>query len=115
MWWLWIVGPIAVVCIYLLTGTLDKRRLREIELWRGSWGKGRSGARRAGVLPADLTRLAVGAGAGVPLGIFELVPKTAYLAVYGPDATSGSDSQMILAKLAAGAPAFTVRPLPIVD
>jgi hypothetical protein len=132
MWWLWIAGPIAVACIYLLTGAPDKHRAREVELWRASWGpervpvppkKGKkgasapvqSGARRVPGLPADLARLAIGGGAGEPIGIFELVPRIAFLAVYGPSATAGSDVQMVLGKLASPAPPFTARPVPIVD
>jgi len=122
-----------VLCIYLLTGSPDKLRLREVELWRRSWGPARpppkkssrkkgdlgadapAGAKRVGFLPADLGVLVDAAGAGRPIGIFELVPRIAYLGVFGPSVTAGADLQAVVGKLAEPAPTFTARPLPIVD
>lgn len=42
MWWLWIVGPVTVGLIFVLTGKVDQRVFREIEAWREQLG-----ARRA--------------------------------------------------------------------
>ncbi len=45
----------------------------------------------------------------------ELVPKLAYLAARAANATNGSDHQTVVARLDDPAPAFTLRPLPIIE
>lgn len=112
--WLWYVGPIALVLLYFLTGRTPKRQLAEIERWRAAWGGGR-GAKRVAVLQRDFAGAIDAIGGGDPLGTFELVPKLAYLGVYGPTLSLGSDHQTVVARLADPAPTFSARPLPIVD
>jgi hypothetical protein len=118
MWWLWILGPVVVAVIYFLTAGVDKRRLRELELWRASWGPTRAGkpigARRVG-LPTDLGAMLEQVGGGQPLGVFELVAKEAYLAVYAPTPMTDVEHQTVFLRLDAPVPALTARPLPIVD
>jgi hypothetical protein len=119
MWWLWILGPVLVGVIYLLTARADRRQLREVELWRGTWGPIRGGkalgAKRVGALPAELAALAREVGAGKPLATFELVPTMAYLGVYAPSVASSTEHQTVVARLADAAPAFVARPLPLLD
>jgi len=119
MWWLWLLGPVTVAFIYFLTGLPDNERLRELEIWRKSWGplqgKKPIGAKRVGSVPSDLLVLVDEVGGGPPLGVFELVPRDAYLGVFGPSAASGSEHQTIVARLADPGPTFTARPLPRID
>jgi hypothetical protein len=126
MWWLWVLGPIAVGVIYLLTGQEDKRRLDELETWRTtlgpkpvgkSSGKGKTppGTKRVPSVPGPLSALVAEVGGGRPIGYFELVPRLAYLCVMSANAVEGSDFQTVVAKLAKAGPTFTARPLPIVD
>lgn len=133
--WLWIVGPMVVALVFLLTDWKDDRRDAEIERWREAM-KVPPGSRKetagyrdvkqvpvAGVpapkavtsLPGSLARMVLAAGGGRRLGFYELVSKLAYVAVMGGDATAGSDHQTIIAKLDESAPTFTARPLPILD
>ncbi len=137
MWWLWIVGPLAVAVIYGLTGGRDRRRELEIERWREQMGgieeeappqgyrdgkrskvkaaKVRPGPRRVRLLPDALARMLTTAGGGEVIGYYDLVTKLAYLAVVGSDALQGSDHATVLARLDEPSPSFTVRPLPIVE
>jgi hypothetical protein len=134
MWWLWIVGPMAMALLYLATDWRDKRREGEVEQWRLGMGPrpaakkkkagyrdGKQttpapvGAKKVTTLPGPLARILLAAGGGERVGYFELVPKLAYLAVMGGDATSGSDHQTVIARLDEQAPTFMVRPLPIIE
>lgn len=134
MWWLWIVGPMAMAMLYLVTDWRDKRRETEVEQWRLGMGprprapqkatgyrQGKqatpppAGAKKVAALPGPLARILLAAGGGERVGYFELVPKLAYLAVMGGDATSGSDHQTVVARLDDQAPTFMVRPLPILE
>ena len=105
--------------IYFVTALPDKRRLREIELWRGSWGPVHAGkpigAKRVGALPAELRGIVAEVGAGAPLGLFELVPKAAYLVCDGSTATSSTDHTTVVALLAEPAAGMVARPLPLID
>jgi hypothetical protein len=134
MWWMWIVGPILVLIIYVLTGARDKRSEAEVERWRRSMGpksvarKERPGyrdgkeltvpgpgARKVTSLSGPLYRMVQTAGGGDPIARIELVPKLAYLAAMEANAMSGSDHQTVVARLEEPAPSFTVRPLPITE
>lgn len=142
MWWLWIVGPIAVGLLYILTGRLpDRRRSLELSRWKDMWlpspaagyrdgkpgkkAKGKKGKKSApppppgppevSALPGELARALDEAGGGTAVAYFELVPRLGYFAVMEADATNASDYQAVVAKLGKSAPAFTVRPLPIVE
>lgn len=135
MWWLWIVGPMAMAVLYLVTDWRDKRREAEVEQWRLGLGAppptaaptkagyrdGKqvkqlpAGAKKVAGLPGPLARILLAAGGGERVGYFELVPKLAYLAVMGGNATSGSDHQTVVARLDEQAPTFMVRPLPILE
>jgi hypothetical protein len=46
MWWLWIVGPVTVGLIFVLTGKVDQRVYREIEAWREQLGARRAKNRK---------------------------------------------------------------------
>jgi hypothetical protein len=143
MWWLWIVGPVAVGLLYILTGRLpDRRRSLELERWKGMWlptspaagyrdgksskkAKGKKGKKGApppppgppevSALPGDFVRVLDEAGGGTAVAYFELVPRLGYFAVMEADARCASDYQAVVAKLGKSAPTFTVRPLPIVE
>jgi len=133
MWWLWIVGPMGMALLYLATDWRDKRRESEIERWRVTMGPRAAtkkkagyrdgkrtappplGAKKVNALPGPLARILLAAGGGERVGYFELVPKLAYLAVMGGNATSGSDHQTVIARLDEEAPTFMVRPLPILE
>lgn len=120
--WRWLGAFATVALVYVITGRhTDPRRAREVEAWRASWGpntggsKPKPGAKRVGALPGELARAVEEAGGGKPVGLFELVPKGAYLAVMAADAAAGSDHQTVAIQLHRKAPSFSVRPLPIVD
>jgi hypothetical protein len=134
MWWMWIVGPILVLIIYVLTGARDKRSEAEIDRWRRSMGpksvvrkehagyrdrkeltEPGPGAKLVTSLPGPLHRMVEAAGGGAPVARIELVPKLAYLAAMAANATSASDHQTVVTRLEEPAPSFTVRPLPIVE
>lgn len=136
MTWLWFAGPLLTALVYVLTGWRDKRREVELERWKKQMGRGvkvkredaayrsgkevktpvaKPGPRSVSSMPGPLSRVLATTGGGVPVGYFELVPKLAYLAVMGADATQGSDHQTVVAKLDEPSPTFTVRPLPIVE
>lgn len=115
MWWLWYVGPVAVVVVYFLTGlskAVEKRRLGEGKSWRRNEG---GGARVVRTVPAELAGALGGAGGGRVLATYELFPKLAYLSLVAADERSVSDHQTIVGKLAASAPELTVSPQPVVD
>lgn len=131
MVWLWYAAPIAVGLLFLLTGLWpDRRRSIEVQRWRlgfrsaapppaGGYRKKAKpediGPREVSSMPGDLARMVEEAGGGAVLAYYELFPKLAYLAEMAADATTASDSHTVVAKLAKPAPAFTVRPLPIVE
>ncbi len=138
MWWMWIVGPALVLVIYVLTSARDKRSEAEVERWRAAfWPRtqrddeiaseggyrkapalekaGKAGAKKVASLPGPLHRMVLAAGGGDPVANIELVPKLAYLAARAANATNGSDHQTVVARLDEPAPAFTLRPLPIIE
>jgi hypothetical protein len=136
MWWMWIVGPFLVALIWLTTGWRDRRREGEVERWRRTMGpKSASdkeaagyrttkkvgkpatgpGAKVASALPGSLQRLINEAGGGDALGHYELVPKLAYLSAMAANLVTGSDFHVVTGKLEESAPAFIVRPLPIIE
>ncbi|APR84809.1 Hypothetical protein A7982_10158 [Minicystis rosea] len=111
MSWIWIIGPVVVALLFVLTDRRDKRRDAEIERWRTRMGSPKS----VNSLGGPYMRMLLAAGAGQRVGYYELVPKIAYLALLGGDAVAGSDQHTVVAKLDESAPTFTVRPLPILD
>ncbi len=131
-WW-WYLGPAAMLLIFLFTGGRSARRFAAVEAWRRTIGpkhvvrKGNAyrsakeelqdgaGAKKVAHVPASLRRLLEAAGAGTPLGHYELVPKLAYLSVMKADMMSGSDHQTVIAMLEESVPALTVRPLPMIE
>ncbi len=136
MWWMWIVGPILLVLIWLTTGWRDRRREREVEAWRRTMGPKKAvgkeaagyrstkkignpatgpGAKIVGALPGPLQRLLDTAGGGDALGHYELVPKLAYLSATSANLFTGSDLHAVTGKLEAAAPAFIVQPLAIIE
>ncbi|MEP7120039.1 MAG: hypothetical protein ABJE95_03975 [Byssovorax sp.] len=136
MWWMWIVGPSLLVLIWLTTGFRDRRREREVEAWRLTMGPkvavekeaagyrttkkiGKPpvgpGAKIVNALPGPLQRVIDTAGGGHALGHYELVPKIAFLSSMTANLLTGSDLQAVTGKLEDSAPAFVVRPLPIIE
>lgn len=110
MWWLWIVGPIAVAVIYALTAQVDKRRAAEADAWAAG-----AGLKKVSAAPSELGRMFEEAGGGTPSRIYELVPKLAYLGLFDADASAASEHQTVVCKLDAPSPYLTARPLPIVE
>src|SRR5512132_3474592 len=134
MWWMWIVGPVLLALIWLTTAWRDRRRENEIERWRRTMGPNRlvekeragyrsgkqigkpgPGAKLASALPGPLQRVIDAAGGGDALGHYELVPKLAYLSAMAANAVTGSDLQAVTGKLEDDAPAFIVRPVPMIE
>ena len=134
MWWMWIVGPVLLALIWLTTGWRDRRREGEVERWRRTMGPNRvvakeaagyrsgkqttkpsPGAKVVGALPGPLQRAIDAAGGGDALGHYELVPKLAYLSAMAANAVTGSDLQAVTGKLEDDAPAFIVRPVPMIE
>ncbi|MDC3953069.1 hypothetical protein [Polyangium jinanense] len=135
MWWLWIVAPIAAGLIFVLTGQVDKRALSAIEAWRDALGARRTGQgkarakaagakkkkgkdtrpKRVGNLPPVLGPVAELAGGGKLLGDYEIVPKVAYARFVQGDVAGSSDHQTVIVALEEAGPAFTARPLLVVD
>jgi hypothetical protein len=132
MMWMWIVGPCLVAFVYVLAAKENTRRLREIEIWRkamadvaqparssGKAGKDaksrKKGPKRLPSLPGQLARALDALGGGELMGHYELVPKIAYLSILGSNYAVASDYQSVVAKLEAKAPAFQLRPVPMID
>ncbi len=78
-------------------------------------GKPGPGAKLASALPGPLQRVIDAAGGGDALGHYELVPKLAYLSAMAANAVTGSDLQAVTGKLEDDAPAFIVRPIPMIE
>lgn len=115
MWWLWFIGPIGVVVLYVLTGFANddrEQRERAASSWRKGPGGGAKIVRR---LPPELAIALDDAGGGRAFTNYELFPKIAYLALMGSDAVAASDHQTIVGSLDGDPPSFVVRPLPILD
>ena len=130
MWWLWIVGPVAVGLIFVLTGQVDQRVLQEIEAWREQLGAQRTRLQKKsakkkkskdprpkslGSLPRDFVPLVEDVGEGRVVGQYELAPKVAYARFVTGDAEGSSDYQSVFVRLAEPGPTFTARPLPLLD
>lgn len=78
-------------------------------------GKPGPGAKIVSALPGPLQRVIDAAGGGDALGHYELVPKLAYLSAMAANAAAGSDLQAVTGKLEDDAPAFIVRPVPMIE
>lgn len=110
MWWMWIVGPIAVGLLFVLTAQTNKRRLVDAEVFRKA-----AHLKLVKSVPTALASAFEEAGGGSAAALYEILPKLAYLGIYDADVSSGSDHQTIVTKLAKRGPTFVARPLPIVD
>ena len=134
MWWMSIVGPVLLALIWLATGRRDRRREGEIDRWRRTMGPSRvvekeragyrsgkqigkpgPGAKIVSALPGPLQRVIDAAGGGDAVGHYELVPKLAYLSAMAANLLTGSDLQAVTGKLEDDAPAFIVRPVPLIE
>lgn len=136
MMWLWFVGPVAVLVLWLLTGIPgrhERRRARELARWCDLMTPKQVvpqpegyrvnketkvdliGPRQITSLPGDLNRLHSEIGGGMPVARYELLEKLAYVSVMDADLISGSEYQAVLARLEKAGPSFTVRPLPMVE
>jgi hypothetical protein len=134
MKWLWYVGPMVVLLVYLISTlrplATESRWARELTRWLveyiGPLPGGKKGesyrkaskkrrSRRVARLPAAFAAMLeqVGQGSGILDAV--LVPKLAYLAARGADALNGSAHQTVFCKLAKAAPTMTVSPLPVID
>lgn len=110
MWWMWIVGPIAVGFIYVLTAHTDRRRLIEAELFRKT-----AHLKLVKSAPSAFGGIFDEAGGGTAAALYEVLPKVAYVGIFDADVSSGSDHQTVVTKLAKPGPSFVARPLPLVD
>ena len=110
MLFLWLVGPVLVVVIYVLTASRDKRRAEEADAWAES-----QRVKRVMSVPSTVAHMFEDAGAGTPVRLFEIIPKIAYLGVFEANVGAGSDHQTVVVQLEEPAPTFTIRPLPVVD
>lgn len=114
MWWMWIVGPILVSVIYVVTAGRDRRLEAAIKRFRQKLPSV-LGAKKVMSLPGPLHRLVLAAGGGDPVERIELVPKLAYLASMAANAVCMSDHQTVVGRLEDKAPSFVVRPLPLIE
>lgn len=135
MWWLWIVGPVTVGLIFVLTRKVDQRVYREIEAWREQLGARRARSKKkakalddtkkkkskdvrpkpSGALAREFAPVIEEIGEGKVVGQYELVPKIAYARFVAGDLEGSSDHQSILIRLAEPGPTFTAKPLPLLD
>jgi hypothetical protein len=160
MWWLWIIGPIAAGLVFVLTGKVDQRALKEIEAWREQLGARRSKLQKkakpagdgkkkeaddtvwrgrqpqvrdaaasdgkkkkgkdhrpkaVGALAREFADVIEEVGEGRVVGQYELASKVAYARFVTADIEGGSDHQTVLVRLAEPGPAFTAKPLPLLD
>jgi hypothetical protein len=135
MWWLWIVGPLMVGLIFVLTGQVDQRALKEIEAWCEELGARRAKLQKkakaagegkkkkskdtrpkpVGALSRDFAELIEEIGEGRVVGQYELAPKVAYARFITGDVEGSSDHQSVLVRLAEPGPTFTAKPLPLLD
>ncbi|AKT35944.1 hypothetical protein [Chondromyces crocatus] len=120
--WLWYVGPILVVAIYLITllpGRFERRRERELTRWRELMRPTTPGEVDGPIprqhIPAEFVRPLEELGGGIQLARFELHEKLAYVAVMGPDLHNSSEYQAVITRLAEPAPSMRVAPLAIID
>jgi hypothetical protein len=137
MWWLWIVGPLAVAIIYVLTGLwTNPRYRREVEAWRAAMGERLAEAlnsasdakkpasrkkkkdkkrdlrpRQVSFLPRGFGSLLQSAGGGRAIGHYELIGDLAYVFVAEANISGTSDHQTVLLRLEKPAPRLIVRPL----
>jgi hypothetical protein len=135
MWWLWIIGPIAAGLVFVLTGKVDERALKEIDAWREQLGSRRltlqkkakaasTGKKKkikdarpkpVGSLLRDFAYVVEEIGEGRVVGQYELAAKVAYARFITSDVEGGSDHQTVLVRLAEPGPTFTAKPLPLLD
>ncbi len=135
MWWLWIVGPVAVGLIFVLTGKVDQRALREIAAWREELGARRAKLQKkakssgegkkkkskdtrpkpVGALSRDFADITEEIGEGRVVGQFELAPKVAFARFIVSDGDGSSDHQSVIVRLAEPGPTFVAKPLPLLD
>lgn len=135
MWWLWIVGPVAVGLVFVLTGKVDQRALKEIEAWREELrarramlqkkakSSGEAKRRRSkdarpkpvGGLSRDFADITEEIGEGRIVGQFELAPKVAYARFILSDGDGSSDHQSVIVRLAEPGPTFVAKPLPLLE
>jgi hypothetical protein len=110
MWWMWIVGPIAVGLLFVLTAQTNKRRLQDAEVFRKA-----AHLKLVKSAPTTLAPAFEEAGGGSLAALYEILPKLAYFGLYDADVSSGSEHQTVVTKLAKRGPTFVAHPLPIVD
>ena len=124
MRWLWLVGPLVVLFVYLmliLFPSRTERRWREqvrrwIDEYLGPIQVGESHrSRRVKRLPLPFEQAVDRAGGGARVTDVVLVSKLAYAAVRAADGYSGSEQQSVICRLKKAAPAMTVRPLVVID
>jgi uncharacterized RDD family membrane protein YckC len=124
MRWLWLVGPLTVLFVYLLLilfPSRTERRWREqVRLWIDEYlgpivtgDKRRS--RRVKRLPLSFEAAAQRAGGGSRVTDVVLVSKIAYAAVRAADGQAGSEQQSVMCRLEKSAPSMLVRPLVVID
>jgi hypothetical protein len=117
--WLWAVGPIGLVAVFFILYQVGSKsdvvRARVAEIWRASWGPDSGPGAKRVALPADFAVLLDNVGGGLPIGVFELVPKEAWLGIYRPALFGGNDHITVFMRLYEPGPAMRVSPLPFTD
>ena len=118
MKWLWAVGPVGLVAIFFILYQTGSKRDGVRARMAGSArlvGPGqRPGAKRV-ALPADFALLLDNVGGGMPIGVFELVPKEAWLGIYKPALLGGNDHITVFMRLYEPGPPMRVAPLAFTD
>lgn len=121
--WLWFAGPFVALLIYVLMSfwpSAEEKRINgHVSRWLDEYlGPLRVAKkirnRRVRALPPALDAITSDAG-GTRMADIVLVPKHAYLAVRLSDAGSSTNYHSVLCTLAKPAPAFTCRPIPVVE
>ncbi|HZO12573.1 MAG TPA: RDD family protein [Polyangiaceae bacterium] len=122
--WLWFAGPFVFLLVYLLLSvwpTQEEKRIQaELLRWLDDYigplrdGK-KSRSRRVRGLPPQFDQLVQDIGEGPRVCDVVLVPKNAYLAARLSGGMTSTNQFTVVCALEDAAPAFTCRPLPIVD
>jgi hypothetical protein len=126
---LWVSVPLALLLIWFVSETDDRRFAEVMEAWRKTSGKRKArvftegyrtpavirtevkGKAKKVVAPTwELSTMIDIAGGGRQVGVYQLLPKLAYVVAVEADALAGSDFVAVIARLEAKHPELVVRP-----
>lgn len=137
---LWVAGPLMVLMVWEISRTDDRKLAEEMELWRKRSGKRKArvvaesyrtpavvrnvdrrdlarenvkkgaGAKAVVPPPWELTAMLELAGGGTQAGVYQLLPKLAYVIAVEADGVAGSDFVAVVAKLEAKHVQLLARP-----